>query len=350
MVDARVALNPVSYWLDRPLGQPRPAALALASRIAAEAGLPPAQARGLPEDRGEGGLVTEPTIIEAQALRHPSAPSYRLRGSPELCGRVSSSLRDLLGVVEERSRTAFACGLARSIARKTPGASWRTISVACISRSKLAGRHAARHRLHPHQDLGDEMGQTLDQRHLAVMRVGRGHDDVEPRAHGAGSRDPPDAAAADRADRDLQAADAVAGALRTEERMRADDLDMLWKPARSIRAGSILTEPTSSTIVPARRCGRSSAIAVDEPVDRDGKDDDVAGGDARRCRRARGPCRSCRSGGAHGSNTTSGRCGWRCLAISRPKAPKPMMPIEEMDFRWIGIALVLGGPRCRVTA
>jgi DNA-binding transcriptional LysR family regulator len=39
MVDARVALNPVSYWLDRPLGQPRPAALALASRIAAEAGL-----------------------------------------------------------------------------------------------------------------------------------------------------------------------------------------------------------------------------------------------------------------------------------------------------------------------
>ncbi len=39
MVDARVALNPVSYWLDRPLGQPRPAAIALATRIAAEAGL-----------------------------------------------------------------------------------------------------------------------------------------------------------------------------------------------------------------------------------------------------------------------------------------------------------------------
>ena len=39
MVDARVALNPVSYWLDRPLGQPRPAAIALATQIAAEAGL-----------------------------------------------------------------------------------------------------------------------------------------------------------------------------------------------------------------------------------------------------------------------------------------------------------------------
>jgi len=38
-VDARTALNPVSYWLDRPLGQPRPAALALARRIAGEAGL-----------------------------------------------------------------------------------------------------------------------------------------------------------------------------------------------------------------------------------------------------------------------------------------------------------------------
>jgi len=39
VVDQRVALNPVSYWLDRPLGQPRPAAVALAGRIAAEAGL-----------------------------------------------------------------------------------------------------------------------------------------------------------------------------------------------------------------------------------------------------------------------------------------------------------------------
>jgi DNA-binding transcriptional LysR family regulator len=38
--DARTALNPVSYWLDRPLGQPRPAAVALATRIAREAGLP----------------------------------------------------------------------------------------------------------------------------------------------------------------------------------------------------------------------------------------------------------------------------------------------------------------------
>ena len=39
MVDPRIALNPVSYWLDRPLGQPRPAAVSLARRIAAEAGL-----------------------------------------------------------------------------------------------------------------------------------------------------------------------------------------------------------------------------------------------------------------------------------------------------------------------
>ncbi|AZO76285.1 MULTISPECIES: LysR substrate-binding domain-containing protein [unclassified Bosea (in: a-proteobacteria)] len=38
-VDQRTALNPVSYWLDRPMGQPRPAAVALASRIAHEAGL-----------------------------------------------------------------------------------------------------------------------------------------------------------------------------------------------------------------------------------------------------------------------------------------------------------------------
>lgn len=43
VVDRRTALNPVSYWLDRPLGQPRPAAVALATRISAEAGLPQAR-------------------------------------------------------------------------------------------------------------------------------------------------------------------------------------------------------------------------------------------------------------------------------------------------------------------
>lgn len=45
-VDARTALNPVSYWLDRPMGQPRPAAVALATRIATEAGLPAAKLAG----------------------------------------------------------------------------------------------------------------------------------------------------------------------------------------------------------------------------------------------------------------------------------------------------------------
>jgi len=38
-VDERKVLNPVSYWLDRPLGQPRPAASELARRIGKEAGL-----------------------------------------------------------------------------------------------------------------------------------------------------------------------------------------------------------------------------------------------------------------------------------------------------------------------
>jgi LysR family glycine cleavage system transcriptional activator len=38
-VDKRTVLNPVSYWLDRPEGRPRPAAAELARRIAAVAGL-----------------------------------------------------------------------------------------------------------------------------------------------------------------------------------------------------------------------------------------------------------------------------------------------------------------------
>ncbi|RVC72900.1 LysR family transcriptional regulator [Mesorhizobium sp. M2A.F.Ca.ET.046.02.1.1] len=38
-VDERVALNPVSYWMDRPVGRPRAAAADLAGRIAEQAGL-----------------------------------------------------------------------------------------------------------------------------------------------------------------------------------------------------------------------------------------------------------------------------------------------------------------------
>jgi LysR family glycine cleavage system transcriptional activator len=38
--DERTALNPISYWLDRPIGKPRQAAAELARRIAREAGLP----------------------------------------------------------------------------------------------------------------------------------------------------------------------------------------------------------------------------------------------------------------------------------------------------------------------
>lgn len=39
-VDDRVALNPVSYWMDRPVGRPRAAAADLARRIGEQAGLP----------------------------------------------------------------------------------------------------------------------------------------------------------------------------------------------------------------------------------------------------------------------------------------------------------------------
>jgi len=38
-VDKRTVLNPVSYWMDRPVGRPRPAAAELARRIATEAGV-----------------------------------------------------------------------------------------------------------------------------------------------------------------------------------------------------------------------------------------------------------------------------------------------------------------------
>lgn len=38
-VDDRTALNPVSYWMDRPAGKPRPAAAELARRIGRQAGL-----------------------------------------------------------------------------------------------------------------------------------------------------------------------------------------------------------------------------------------------------------------------------------------------------------------------
>lgn len=52
VVDERRALNPSSYWLDRPVGRPRPAAAELARRIGNHAGLAPETIeRFLSEDR-----------------------------------------------------------------------------------------------------------------------------------------------------------------------------------------------------------------------------------------------------------------------------------------------------------
>jgi len=45
-VDPRTVLNPISYWLDRPMHDPRPAAVEVARRIAAEAGLAPDELAG----------------------------------------------------------------------------------------------------------------------------------------------------------------------------------------------------------------------------------------------------------------------------------------------------------------
>lgn len=49
-VDEHTVLNPVSYWMDRPPGRPRPAAAELARRIAAEAGLPAERLKSFLED------------------------------------------------------------------------------------------------------------------------------------------------------------------------------------------------------------------------------------------------------------------------------------------------------------
>ncbi|TPI43828.1 LysR family transcriptional regulator [Mesorhizobium sp. B3-1-6] len=51
-VDERVALNPVSYWMDRPVGRPRAAAADLARRIAEQAGLAPEKPEAFLQDDG----------------------------------------------------------------------------------------------------------------------------------------------------------------------------------------------------------------------------------------------------------------------------------------------------------
>lgn len=56
-VDAHEALNPVSYWLDRPLGGVRPAAAALAGRIAEQAGLSAAKLGAFLDAEAKGGVT-----------------------------------------------------------------------------------------------------------------------------------------------------------------------------------------------------------------------------------------------------------------------------------------------------
>lgn len=70
------------------------------------------------------------------------------------------------------------------------------------------------------------MGQALGGGGVAVMCLGRRHDDVEPEPAAQEGGDPPGPSTAHRAERDLQPADAAPRALRTEERVGGDDRDV----------------------------------------------------------------------------------------------------------------------------
>lgn len=57
-VDRRTILNPIAYWMDRPVGRPRPAAAELARRIATEAGLAPGDLDAFLSDDGQAAGAT----------------------------------------------------------------------------------------------------------------------------------------------------------------------------------------------------------------------------------------------------------------------------------------------------
>ncbi|MNY12591.1 hypothetical protein D3C86_1456790 [compost metagenome] len=95
-----------------------------------------------------------------------------------------------------------------------------------------AGRgHARRQRLHGQQDLGDQVGQALHRRRLAVVILGRDDEDREAQRPAAEGGDAPRRlVAAHRTDGDAQACNAVLAALGAEQGMGADDLHALGQP------------------------------------------------------------------------------------------------------------------------
>jgi len=87
-------------------------------------------------------------------------------------------------------------------------------------------RHARGQRLHRQQHLGDQMGQALHRRRLAVVILGRDDKDLQPQRLAAeGGHAPCRLVAAHRTDGDPQPRDTVLAALRTEQGVGADDGD-----------------------------------------------------------------------------------------------------------------------------
>jgi len=91
------------------------------------------------------------------------------------------------------------------------------------------------------QGPGEEMRQALGQRRLAVMRLGRRHDHLEPQTGAQEGRQPPPAPAPDRAEHDLPPRQPVARAGRTEHRVAGEDLDPLGQ-RRTHQAGRLLLD------------------------------------------------------------------------------------------------------------
>ena len=160
------------------------------------------------------------------------------------------------------------------------------------------GCHAPRQRLHRDQYLGDEMGQALDHRRLTVMRLGCRHDHLEAKHAAQEGGDAPGAGAADRADRDLEPGNAVTAALRAEERMGADDLDVTRQLGEHGRGRADLDRADIDDDRAATQMRPQGRDRFRERRDRHGQDDDVTGGDLGRIggddAAGGGVCRQCR--------------------------------------------------------
>ena len=192
-------------------------------------------------------------------------------------------------------------------------------------------------RLHSHQNFRNQVRDTLNNSKFPVMLLRRCHEHFQPERAAKKCGDPRSGVASHRTHRNLSASYAIARTLRPEQWVRSHDINE-WGQLRFHHFYCVYLYRSHIDDNAARtKIGPKIFDRGREVSHRDGEDHNVAATDSGQIA---GPNRAIETISAQDQRIAGYKrdVGYRCAAISWPKAPKPSRPTEVTPY-FEGIAV-----------